>query len=100
MANLSRKSRKTTTPVRHGERHIFGFLVASSSGRSNYKISFDAAPGAMYWVCSCPGCIRHGQCKHLTAAGLQGRKFGKQPLPQKAEGERAQRSGKALPAGS
>lgn len=56
----------------------FGFGVASQSSGRVYKISFDDAPGALYWRCSCPGCIAHGQCKHLTACGLQGRKYGKQ----------------------
>ena len=53
-----------------------GFKIAGSTGRI-HKVSFDSAPGAGYWVCSCLGNIRHGQCKHLTAMGLQGRKFGK-----------------------
>jgi len=56
----------------------FGFGIASSSSGRIYKISFDDAPGALYWRCSCPGCIRYGQCKHLTACGLQGRAGGKQ----------------------
>lgn len=59
-------------------RYKFGFGVASQSSGRIYKISFDAAPGALYWKCSCPGCITHGQCKHLDACGLQGRKYGKQ----------------------
>jgi len=51
------------------------FTIASAGSGHIYKVSFDIAMGA--WVCSCPGCIRHGQCKHLTAMGRKGRKFGK-----------------------
>jgi hypothetical protein len=53
------------------------FEVRSSSSDRVHRISFDAAPGAGYWMCSCPGAIRHGSCKHLEAAGLRGRKFGR-----------------------
>jgi len=53
------------------------FEVKSSSSDRVHRISFDAAPGAGYWTCSCPGNIRHGSCKHLEAGGLQGRKFGR-----------------------
>lgn len=60
------------------ERYKFGFGVASESSGRVYKISFDAALGSLCWVCSCPGCIRTGQCKHLTACGLKGRAHGKQ----------------------
>jgi len=58
-------------------RYKCGFGVKSQSSNSIYKISYDAAQNAKYWVCSCRGNIAHGQCKHLTAAGLKGRKFGK-----------------------
>jgi hypothetical protein len=51
------------------------FTIASASSGRVYKVSFDTAQGA--WVCSCPGCIRHGQCKHLDAMGRKGRKYGK-----------------------
>ena len=53
------------------------FEVKSSSSDRVHRISFDAAPGAGYWTCSCQGGIRYGSCKHLEAAGLQGRKFGR-----------------------
>jgi len=69
-----------------GPRYKFGFGVASESSGRIYKISFDAAPGACWWVCSCPGCIRHGQCKHLTACGLQGRAGGHQTLFARKQG--------------
>ena len=58
-----------------GYRYKGGFLIPSSDGRRNYKISFDLAQ--LCWTCSCPGCISHGQCKHLDAAGLKGRRYGK-----------------------
>lgn len=51
----------------------FGFGVASSSSGRIYKISFDDAPGALYWRCSCPAGISRGYCKHLQACGLKGR---------------------------
>lgn len=54
--------------------------VRSQSSNSLYLISYDNAPGAGYWTCSCFGNIRYGQCKHLTAAGLKGRKFGRTKL--------------------
>lgn len=58
------------------DRYKCRFDVPGSTGNI-YRVSFDAAPGAGYWVCSCRGCIAHGQCKHLTAMGLYGRKMGK-----------------------
>ncbi len=51
------------------------FEIGSESSDRVYRVSFDTAQGC--WVCSCMGCIRHGQCKHLTAMGLQGRKHGR-----------------------
>lgn len=54
------------------------FTIKSESSNTKYMVSFDAAPGAMYWTCSCPGNLRWGQCKHLTAMGLKGRQFGRQ----------------------
>ena len=54
------------------------FTVRSASSNRLYMISFDSA--SSNWTCSCPGNIRHGQCKHLTAAGLKGHKFGKSAL--------------------
>jgi len=53
-----------------------GFKIAGSTG-TVHKVSFDSAPGAGYWTCSCRGNIRWGQCKHLTAMGLTGRKSGR-----------------------
>jgi len=52
------------------------FDIRSSSSERIYRISFDSAPGALYWKCSCPGNIRTGNCKHLKAMNLPGRFFG------------------------
>lgn len=98
--DLARK-KKTQAPVKTGDRAMFGYMVTSASGTRQYKISFDAAKGAMYWRCSCPGCCAHGQCKHLDAAKLKGRKYGHQAqLPTRSQGQQAQSHGKALPAGA
>jgi hypothetical protein len=64
------------------DRYKIRFKVRSSSSNRLYLVSFDNAPGAQYWTCSCRGNIRHGQCKHLDAAGLRGRKYGHQSLAQ------------------
>lgn len=57
--------------------------VRSESSNSIYLVSFDAAPNAHYWTCSCRGNIAHGHCKHLTALGVKGRKFGRSELEYK-----------------
>ena len=62
------------------DRYKCRIKVRSSSSNSLHMISYDAAPGAGYWVCSCRGNISTGQCRHLTALGLKGRKFGSTPL--------------------
>ena len=67
-------------------RYKCGMGVKSQSSGKIYKVSYDAADGAMYWVCSCPGACVHGNCKHLKAMGLQGRKFGKDLTTAKALG--------------
>ena len=59
------------------DRYKVRFEVRSQSSDQIYRVSFDAAPGAGYWVCSCRGAISHGSCKHLESAGLRGRKYGK-----------------------
>ncbi len=59
------------------DRHKCRIKVRSSSSNSLHMVSYDAAPGACYWTCSCRGNIRWGQCKHLTALNLKGRKFGR-----------------------
>jgi hypothetical protein len=60
------------------DRYKCRFKVKSESSNSLYLISYDNAAG--WWTCSCRGNISHGQCKHLTAAGLKGRKFGQSKL--------------------
>ena len=62
------------------DRYKVRFKVRSSSSNSLYLVSYDNAPGAQYWTCSCRGNIRHGQCKHLTSAGLKGRAYGRTKL--------------------
>lgn len=52
------------------------FDIRSESSNRVYRISFDSAPGSLYWKCSCPGYIRHGHCKHLQALNLPGRSAG------------------------
>lgn len=59
------------------DRYRCRFTIGSSSSDRVYMVSFDAAPRAGWWTCSCPGCVRHGSCKHLEAMGLRGRKSGK-----------------------
>jgi hypothetical protein len=59
------------------DRYKCRFSIRSSSTNAVYRVSFDAAAGAGYWTCSCRGNIAHGQCKHLTAMGRRGRKFGR-----------------------
>lgn len=58
-------------------RYILCFLVRSESSDSLYKVSFDTAPNAKWWTCSCRGNIGHGTCKHLKALGLMGRAIAK-----------------------
>jgi hypothetical protein len=54
-------------------RYIHCFLIPSESSSRLYKVSFDSAPGARWWTCSCRGNISHGNCKHLKSMGLMGR---------------------------
>lgn len=65
-----------------GDRYKCAYTVASETSNRVYKISFDM--GAEWWCCSCRGCISHGQCKHLTSAGLRGRLYGKNPAQVRA----------------
>ena len=57
------------------DRYKCRFKVRSASSNSLYLISFDTATAC--WKCSCLGCISHGECKHLRAAGLKGRTHGR-----------------------
>jgi uncharacterized Zn finger protein len=59
-----------------GGRYLARFEIRSESSNRVYRISFDSAPGAQYWKCSCPGNLRYGHCKHLTAMDLPGRRDG------------------------
>jgi hypothetical protein len=59
------------------ERYKCRFKIRSASSNKLYLVSYDAAPNAGYWTCSCRGNIAHGNCKHLSSIGLRGRKFGK-----------------------
>jgi hypothetical protein len=47
------------------------FHVNSASSDRVYRISYDSAPGAGWWMCACRGCISHGSCKHLESIGLR-----------------------------
>ena len=68
------------------DRYKFRFKVRSGSSNALHLISYDNASGAGYWTCSCRGNISHGQCKHLTACGLQGRKFGRTSIDELERG--------------
>jgi hypothetical protein len=67
------------------DRFKYRYSIKSASSDKLYRISYDNAPGAGYWTCSCPGNIRHGSCKHLEAAGLKGRKYGRTALPDRKQ---------------
>ena len=67
-------------PLPDTARHVAGFTIKSDSSTRLYKVSFDLSQRA--WVCSCPGAISHGQCKHLSRNGLLGRGHGPQERPQ------------------
>jgi hypothetical protein len=79
---LTLPSNTSITLLPDTDRYKIRFDIPSSSSNRLYRISWDNAPGAHYWTCSCPGNISHGQCKHLTACGLKGRKYGHQQVPQ------------------
>jgi len=57
------------------------FTVKSESSDQIYTVSFNSSPNTGHWVCSCRGCVTHGHCKHLTAAGLAGRSSKGQETP-------------------
>ena len=76
MANIvTRPPRGALQVLPNTDRYKCRFDIPSQSSGRIYRVSFDAA--GPYWVCSCPGNIRHGQCKHLDAMGVHGRKYGK-----------------------
>lgn len=79
---ISRIQQNAVEVLPDSDRYKVRFKVRSSSSNSLHLISFDNAPGAQYWTCSCRGNIRYGQCKHLTALGLKDRQYGHQSLAQ------------------
>lgn len=44
--------------------------IPSSDGSRYYRVAYNISG---WFCCSCRGCIRHGQCKHLSAMGLWGK---------------------------
>mgnify|MGYP007040086188 CR=1 FL=1 len=83
---LAQIKRNAVELLPDSDRYKVRFKVRSSSSNQLYLISYDNAPGAQYWTCSCRGNIRHGQCKHLTACGLKGRAYGRQSLESYVKG--------------
>lgn len=80
-SNLLAKIKATAVEVLpDSDRYKVRFKVRSSSSNQLYMISYDNAPGAQHWTCSCRGNIRHGHCHHLDSMGLNGRAYGKQSL--------------------
>jgi hypothetical protein len=86
LAALRRRVGNDLNALPDTPRYKVRFDVRSQSTNQLYRVSFDAAAGAGYWVCSCRGCIMHGSCKHLEAAGLRGKKYGKDLTTLKALG--------------
>ena len=81
MANLMATIRANAVQLLpDSDRYKVRFDVRSESSNQIYRVSYDNAPGAQYWTCSCRGNIRWGQCKHLTACGLHGRAHGRRAL--------------------
>ena len=60
-----------TKVVPDDDRYKNKFQVNSASSNRVYRISWDSAAGAGWWMCSCRGCLVHGECKHLTSIGLR-----------------------------
>jgi hypothetical protein len=50
--------------------YIHRFQIKSESSEKLYTIA--QSKSGMWWACSCPGWIRHKNCKHLRALGLPG----------------------------
>jgi len=46
------------------------FQIKSESSDRLYTVAQSKSGG--WWSCSCPGWIRHKNCKHLTTLGLPG----------------------------
>jgi hypothetical protein len=83
-AIVFRRPRNAAEVYPDGPRYKGGFGVRSQTTNDIYKISFDTACG--WWACSCRGWIRWGQCKHLDAIGLKGRRYGQQETPKFLDG--------------
>jgi len=77
---MSRIQHTAVEVLPDSDRYKVRFKVRSSSSNQLYMVSYDNAPGAQWWTCSCRGNIRHGHCKHLESIGVQGRKFGRRSL--------------------
>lgn len=77
---IARIVRNAVETLPDSGRYKCRFKIRSASTNQLYLVSFDTAPGMVCWVCSCRGCIAHGQCKHLTAMGLRGRASGRNSL--------------------
>ena len=45
----------------------------SESSGKQYTVSLLCGPESNYFVCSCPGAVNRGDCKHLREIGLWGR---------------------------
>jgi hypothetical protein len=80
MNMMTRRVRGAVEVLPDTDRYLCRFKVRSSSSNSLHLISYDNAPGAHYWTCSCRGNIRWGQCHHLDGCGLKGRKYGRTPF--------------------
>lgn len=80
MNSMTRRVSGAVEVLPDTDRYLCRFKVRSASSDSLHMISYDNAPGAHYWTCSCRGNIRWGQCQHLTNCGLQGRKYGRTPF--------------------
>lgn len=53
-----------TVPRPEDNTYAGGFVFMSPSSGKEYVISYVRAGG--YWMCSCPGAINRGTCRHLT----------------------------------
>jgi len=50
--------------------YIHRFQIKSESSDKLYTIA--QSKSGLWWACSCPGWIRHKNCKHLRTLGLPG----------------------------
>lgn len=67
---IERMKRNALEVFPDSDRYKCRHTIRSQTTNQKYMVSFDAAKGAGYWVCSCFGYRRAGHCKHLTASGL------------------------------